>query len=88
MNDIIYTIINSTDLGSVDFSQVMETSIDTVRDNNNESLTVLKYEGSEPSSLTSIAKVNTDGRDYHNQMEILEIMSTTGTTGWTVNSMI
>jgi hypothetical protein len=88
MNNITYTIINTSDLGSVNFSQVMETSIDTVRKNNDDSQVVLKYIGIEPSSLSGITKVNIDGRDFHNQTETLEIMSTTGTTGWATNSLI
>jgi hypothetical protein len=88
MNNITYTIINTSDLGSVDFSQVMETSIDTVRDNNDETQVILKYMGGEPSSLSGISKINTNGRDYHNQKEILEILSITGTTGWVTNNLI
>lgn len=82
MNNRTYTIIDSVNLSAVTFSEVMETSIDTVRKNNDDSLAVLKYEGSEPASLSAISKVNTDGRDYHDHSQILEIMATTGTTGW------
>jgi len=88
MNDRIYTIINSVDLTGVNFSQVMETSIDTVRKNNDESLAILKYEGTEPSSLVGISKVNIDSRDYHNHSEILQIISATGPSGWTNDTEI
>ena len=41
-----YVIINMSDLGSVNFSEVMETSSSTVRPNNDNTLTFVKYEGS------------------------------------------
>lgn len=78
-----YVIINVSDLGSVDFNEVLETSSSTVRKNNDETLTFVKYEGSEPLSVQGITKVTMDGRDYHNHSQILQILSTTGTTGWT-----
>lgn len=88
MNNKTYTIIDSVNLSAVTFSEVMETSINTVRKNNDDSLAVLKYVGAEPVSLIPIAKVNTDGRDYHNHEQILNIMSTTGTTGWATIEII
>ena len=88
MNDRTYTIINAVDLGSVNFSQVMETSSNTVRKNNDDSQVVFKYEGSEPSSLVGISKVTVDSRDFHNHAEILQVMSLTGSTGWSANAII
>lgn len=81
--DKTYVIINVSDLGSVNFNDVLETSSNTVRKNNDETLTFVKYCGSEPLSLQGITKVTTEGRDYHNHTQITNILSTTGTTGWT-----
>jgi hypothetical protein len=83
-----YVIINMSDLGSVDFSEVMETSSSTVRPNNDNTLTFVKYEGSEPLSVQGITKVTVDGREYHTHSQIKTILSTTGTTGWTTISDI
>lgn len=83
-----YVIINMSDLGSVDFSEVMETSSSTVRPNNDGTLTFVKYEGSEPTSVQGITKVTVDGREYHNHSQIIQILSRTGTTGWATISDI
>ena len=49
-----YVIINSEDVGSIDFSQVEETSIDTLRWNKNNTKTFIKFSGDSPSFLSSI----------------------------------
>lgn len=46
-----YVIIEASDISSVDFSQVLETSANTLRYNNDETKTFVKYEGSQPSFL-------------------------------------
>ena len=46
-----YVIIEASDVSGVDFSQVLETSADTLRYNNDNSKTFVKYEGSQPSFL-------------------------------------
>ena len=47
-----YVIITSEDISSVDFSQVQETSADTLRWNNDNTKTFVKFEGNTPSFLT------------------------------------
>jgi hypothetical protein len=47
-----YVIIDSDFVPSVVFSQVLETSADTLRWNDDESKTFVKYEGSKPSFLS------------------------------------
>ena len=67
-----YVIFNSSELDKIDFNQVMETSIDTVRKSVDETKTFVKYEGDMPSSVTSLT---TKSQEYsHN--EILLILST------------
>jgi uncharacterized protein YllA (UPF0747 family) len=46
-----YVIIEAGDVSGVDFSQVLETSADTLRYNEDDSKTFVKYEGSQPSFL-------------------------------------
>jgi hypothetical protein len=62
-----YTIINSSDVSSVDFSQVFETSADTIRYNLAGTQTFLKFEGSAPDFL--------EGKTQYTHSEILEILS-------------
>jgi len=51
MNNRTYVIIEAGDVSSVDFSQVLETSADTLKYNNDGSKTFVKYEGAQPSFL-------------------------------------
>jgi hypothetical protein len=46
------TVINASDVSSVDFSQVLETSADTLRYNNDNTKTFVKYDGAQPSFLS------------------------------------
>jgi len=67
-----YLIIPTSELSKVDFSQVCETSADTVRKSVDETKTFIKWNSSEPSFVSSIA--GTEG-PYTNE-EILTILST------------
>mgnify|MGYP003110486064 CR=1 FL=1 len=46
-----YVIITSEDVSNVDFSEVQETSIDTLRWNKDNTKTFVKYEGYKPKFL-------------------------------------
>jgi len=61
-----WVIIDKDDVSSVDFSQVMETSADTLRYSNDKSKTFVKYEGSQPSFLS--------GKTEYSHSEILAIL--------------
>ena len=62
-----YVIINNTDVSSVDFSQVQETSADTLRWNIDKTKTFVKFEGDTPSFLT--------GKTQYTYSEILTILN-------------
>ena len=47
-----YVILTSSEAQSIDFSKVLETSANTLRWNNDNSKTFVKYEGSKPSFLS------------------------------------
>ncbi len=49
-----YIIFNCTELDTVDFSQVLDTSSNTVRKSLDKTLTFVKYENPMPSSITSL----------------------------------
>ena len=62
-----WVIISKDDVSSVDFSQVMETSAETLRYSNDKSKTFVKYEGSQPSFLA--------GKTEYSHSEILAILN-------------
>jgi len=62
-----YCIINSSDVSSVDFEQVLETSADTLRYSVDGTQTFVKYEGTQPFFLL--------GKTEYNHEEILSILS-------------
>ena len=63
-----YCIINSDEVGSVDFNQVSETSVDTLRYSVDRSKALLKFEGDTPSFL--------EGKTEYTHSEILAILAT------------
>jgi hypothetical protein len=51
-----FMVFDASELPSIDFNQVLETSIDTVRKSIDESRTFVKWDGAEiPSSVASLA---------------------------------
>ena len=69
---ITYITINTDELSLVDFNEVMETSEDTVRLSVDGLQTVLKWEGAEPSFVSTLSSY--EGPYTHE--EILVIMNT------------
>ena len=69
-----YVIISKGDVASVDFTQVMETSADTLRYSNNGNKTFVKYEGSQPSFLS--------GKTEYTHSEILAILNEVDGEWW------
>jgi hypothetical protein len=66
-----YVIFNVSELASIDFSQVLETSADTVRKSIDETLTFVKYEGEMPSTVTAL----TTKQGPYTHSEILTILA-------------
>jgi len=62
-----YCIIDASDVSSVDFSQVAETSADTLRYSVDGTKTFVKYEGDQPSFLS--------GKQEYTHSEILAILA-------------
>ena len=62
-----YVTILAEQVASVDFNQVLETSEETLRYNNDRSLALLKFEGDTPSFLEGKTTY-----DYEHIMEILD----------------
>ena len=66
-----YVILNTSETGSIDFSQVLETSKDTLRLNLSGSRTFVKYEGSMPSSVSALSSKTSE----YTHSEILNVLT-------------
>lgn len=62
-----YVIINASEVSSVDFNQVLETSADTLRYNLAGTQTFVKFEGDTPSFL--------EGKTAYDRSEMLTILA-------------
>ena len=62
-----YVIYNMSDVSNIDFTQIAETSLETLRLSIDRTKTVLKYTGNTPSFL--------EGLQEYNHSEILTIMA-------------
>jgi hypothetical protein len=67
-----YLIFPVSELNKVDFSQVLETSVDTVRKSVDETKTFVKWNGDTPAFVATMT--GTEGPYTH--AEILDILST------------
>ena len=63
-----YVILSASDVSSIDFSEVMERSADTLRYSLDGSKTFVKFEGSTPSFL--------EGKTQYDHSEMLTILAT------------
>ena len=68
MDNRTYVIINAADVEEVDFSEVLETSEDTLRWSVDHTKTFVKFVGEAPSFL--------DGKTEYNYPEIMAVLST------------
>lgn len=80
-NNRNFMIFKVSELDSVDFTQVLETSIDTVRKSIDETKTFVKWDGDIPSSVSSL----TTKEGPYTYEEILTILST---PEWTQEEII
>jgi hypothetical protein len=62
-----YVIIDASEVSSVDFNQVLETSADTLRYNLDGTQTFVKFEGDTPSFL--------EGKTAYDRSEMLTILA-------------
>ena len=58
MADIKYVIINASEVSNIDFSKVLEDSASTLRYNNDDTKTFVKFKGTTPSFLTGKTQYN------------------------------
>jgi len=62
-----YVILNATEAQAIDFSEVLETSYETLRWNNDSTKTFVKYEGDTPAWLV--------GKTAYTKAEMLTILN-------------
>ena len=67
-----FMIFNVSELSQIDFTQVLETSAETVRKSTHETKTFVKWDGNEPSCVTSL----TTKEGPYTYDEIITILST------------
>jgi len=67
-----YLIFNMSEIDTINFSSVLETSVDTIRKSVDETLTFVKWDGSTPLFVSSLS--TTQGPYTHT--EILSVLST------------
>ena len=94
MNEKTYVIANITELNNVDYSQVDQTTADTVRKSIDLTKFILKYDGVKPSTIQSLDTngklVSYDNNKYFTHPQILQIASTTewvGTQSFLMNGI-
>ena len=68
-----FIIFNVSELNKIDFTQVLETSAETVRKSVDETKTFVKWEGNTPECISALT--TTEGP--YTYTEILEILATT-----------
>ena len=66
-----YVIFNTSETGSINFSQVMETSVNTLRTNISGSKTFVRYEGSQPSSVAGLSSKSNE----YTHTQILNVLT-------------
>ena len=73
-----YVIISSSDVPNIDFSQVLETSAETLRFSLDDTLTFVKYDGDMPSSVTACSSKSQE----YSHSEILAILNADDGVWW------
>ena len=71
-----YVVFDLTEVDTIDFSEVMETSADTLRKNLAETQSFVKYEGAMPASVVALT---TKSQEYTHE----EILTLLAGTDWT-----
>ena len=73
-----YVIISASDVPNIDFTQVMETSAETLRFSVDGTLTFVKYEGAMPASVTACPSKSQE----YSHAEILAILNNEDQVWW------
>ena len=78
MNTNTYVIASISELNNIDYSQVSQSSAETVRKNTELTKFILKYDGSRPSTIESLDTngklISYDNNKYFTHTQILNIV--------------
>lgn len=77
-----YVVISADDVSNIDFSQVLETSADTLRYSVDGTLTFVKYEREEDESMPSSVAACTSKSQEYSHAEILAILNNEDQVWW------
>jgi hypothetical protein len=66
-----FAIFSTTEIGKIDFSQVLETSADTLRKSVDETKTFVKWDGEQPEFVSELTTLE----GHYTYTEILDILS-------------
>ena len=75
-----YAILTSSEVSNIDFSKILEDSTSTLRYNNDNTKTFVKFTGDTPSFL--------DGKTIYTHAEILEITRNSSSEWYTESDLI
>ncbi len=79
MNTSTYVVVDISELNNIDYSQVLQTSSNTVRKNIEQTKFILKYDGQRPSTIQTLEandKLFTYfGTEFLNHPQILAVVS-------------
>lgn len=79
MNTSTYVVVDISELNNIDYSQVLQTSSNTVRKNIAQTKFILKYDGQRPSTIQTLEandKLFTYfGTEFLNHPQILAVVS-------------
>jgi hypothetical protein len=76
-DDRKFCVFSTTELNLIDFSQVLETSSETVRKSVDETLTFVKWDGEQPSCIANLTTV----QGFYTYEEMLDLLNSTEWSG-------
>ena len=71
MNHLTYITLDISQAGNIDFSQIQETSIDTIRKSVDESEFIAKWDGDTPETITNVPDSDKSAEMTHEQAKTL-----------------
>lgn len=75
MRNSKYVVIAFSDLDNIDYSEVLDTSADTVNKKKDNTEFIVEYEGTMPASVAAATIVQYNGKDEQTQAEACAIVA-------------
>ena len=74
-----FVIFNLSETGSIDFSQVLQTNVNSLKINTSQTQTFVSYDGSQPSSVSNLSTKSDEYTD-------VEFLSMATSSAWMLDS--